>query len=138
MPKNMKTILLAILLSFFLLTTLRGITYSSANDECKFMDEARHQIKANPYELAKANVENDKIVFFSVGAGEAGVLPGFKNHEERCINSSYRVEMIWVGGDVISCDGQLKLGEEVIIWAEKYNKQIKNLLLKFGKYQCNM
>ncbi len=102
------------------------------------MDEAGQKIKANPYELAKGNVEDDKIVFFSVGAGEAPVLPGFKNNEGMCVDRSYKVEMIWVAGDVISCDGQKELGKEVIIWAEKYNKQVKELLLKLRKYKCNM
>ena len=134
----MKTILLATLLSFFSVSALGGVPYSSAKDKCKFMDEARQQIEANPYELAKSNVENNKIVFFSVGAGEAPVLPGFKKNEEFCINRSYKIEMIWVGGDVISCDGQKELAKEVLVWADKYNKQVKNLLLKLRKYKCDM
>jgi hypothetical protein len=135
----MKTTLLAILMIFSYLTTLGGIISASANDECKFMDEARQQSEASPYELAKTNVENDKIVFFSVGAGFAGVMPDFKNNEEfMCVDSSYKVEMIWVGGDVISCEGQSELGEKVIDWAEKYNKELKKLLIKSGEYKCRM
>lgn len=135
----MKTTLLTILMIFFYLTTLGGIISASANDECKFMDEARHQIESSPYELAKANVENDKIVFFAVGAGFAGVVPDFKNNEEfMCVNNSYKVEMIWVGGDVISCEGQSELGEEVIAWAKKHNSQVKFLLIKSNKYKCSM
>jgi hypothetical protein len=110
------------------------------NDDCRFMDEARHKIESNPYDLAKYNYKNDLIVFYSVGAGFAGVVPGFENYEKefKCVDKTYKIEMIWVGGDVISCDGQSKLGDEVIAWAKKYKSQLRSLLIKSNKYRCSM
>ncbi|UCF91723.1 MAG: hypothetical protein JSW39_26195 [Desulfobacterales bacterium] len=103
------------------------------------MEEAMQQIEFDPDNLAKSNFESNKISFFSVGAGFAGVVPCFKNNEEfNCANNSYRIEMIWVGGDVISCKGQSELGKKVSDWAEKYNCRMKSLLIESKKYKCGM
>jgi len=110
---------------------------ASEKDECKFMDKASRQIQLNPDDLAKANFENNKIFFYSVGAGFAGIAPCFEKIEElNCVQNFHRLEMIWVGGDVISCKSQSELGKKVGAWAKKYNCRMKSFLIKNNQYKC--
>ena len=113
--------------------------FASDQVDCNFMDEAMHQIELDPENLAQSNFESNKVLFYSVGAGFAGIVPCFENNEEfDCANNSHKIEMIWVGGDVISCEGQSELGKKVIDWAKKYNCRMKSLLIKQHQYKCGM
>jgi hypothetical protein len=134
--RAMRLIINIIVISF---TAFSSAAFASDQDRCAFMEKAMHQIKIDPDILAKSNFENDEILFYSVGAGIAGVIPCFENNKEfDCANNFYKIEMIWVGGDVISCEGQSELGKKVSDWAAKYNCRMKSLLKENNQYKCGM
>jgi hypothetical protein len=132
----MRLIINIIVISF---AAFSSAAFASDQDRCAFMEKAMHQIKLAPDILAKSNFENDEILFYSVGVGIAGIIPCFENNKEfDCANNFYKIEMIWVGGDVISCEGQSELGKKVSDWAAKYNCRMKSLLIENNQYKCGM
>ena len=135
--RNIRTMRLIINLVLISLMTFSSVALASDQDRCKFMKEATQQIEFDPDNLAESNFKGNKILFYSVGAGFAGVIPCFENNEEfDCANNLYRIELIWVGGDVISCEGQSELGNKVRDWAGKFNCRMKSLLIESNQYKC--
>lgn len=135
----MRANILFIFISVVFMIDFGPAVLASEKDECTFMVEANRQIQLDPNDLAQANFENNKIFFYSVGTGFAGIVPCFENPEEfSCVNKFYKIDLIWVGGDVISCEGQSELEKKVTAWAKKYNCRLKSLLIERNQYKCGM
>src|SRR5262245_2819576 len=126
-----------ILALFAFLVPCLASAAESSKPECGFMDEATRLLEETAPETAAREELFGKGQFLSIGSGRTPSRPGFATDRELdCVIAKYEFAMVWLGADVIMCEGQIEMAVRMDAYAEAYNQTVKSMLIEAGAYQC--
>ena len=91
--------------------------------ECdSFVESMTLQSQLDPVALAKHDAAIGKYEFLTIGYG---YVPQNPEHP-KCRSAVFETKMIWAGGDFISCKGQMEAAQNLVKFAEIYNRNLKS------------
>ncbi|NND64580.1 MAG: hypothetical protein HKM24_01330 [Gammaproteobacteria bacterium] len=127
---------LVILLTFLITTVLLSI--SRADGPCDFMFGMWGFADKNAHADVKKDYKDDYVRFFTsseTDGSDQGVFGVESLEESVCIRKNYDMYSVTTSEPGEQCEVQ-DLVDSYHAYAEKYNRRMKKLLLKEGKYLC--